>query len=229
MFEVELKVRADHGPVRERLDALGAERVEHVRQADTYYDAPHRDFAETDEALRIRRETPLGGGAGAGGDAREGEGADGAGDGPEDDEVDAGGDIDGDDGGPADVGVGSARVTYKGPLVDEDSKTRREFETGVDDGETMASVLDGLGFAPAAVVEKERERYRVDGYVVTLDAVAGLGEFVEVEREVSEGSVDAAREGAYDLLDRLGLDGDATIRTSYLGLSLAADADRDNP
>jgi adenylate cyclase class 2 len=58
MYEVELKVRADHGPVRERLADLDAERVEAVRQVDTYYSAPHREFAETDEALRIRRETP---------------------------------------------------------------------------------------------------------------------------------------------------------------------------
>lgn len=57
MYEVELKVRADHGPVRDTLQGLGAEFVDTVRQVDTYYDPPHRDFGETDEALRIRRGT----------------------------------------------------------------------------------------------------------------------------------------------------------------------------
>jgi len=189
MYEVELKVRADHAVVRDRLAELGAEHVERVEQADTYYDAPHRDFAETDEALRVRRETvvpsPESGGATDQSNATE------------------------------------ARVTYKGPLVDDTSKTRREFETAVAEGETMGNVLDGLGFEPAAVVEKTRDRYRLDGYVVTLDAVAGVGEFVEVEREVPEDEVAAAREGAFDLLDRLGLDPDDTIRTSYLGMLLA--------
>lgn len=56
MYEVELKVRAAHEPTRERLAALDATAHGVVRQEDTYYDAPHRAFAETDEALRVRRE-----------------------------------------------------------------------------------------------------------------------------------------------------------------------------
>ena len=198
MYEVELKVRADHAAVRERLAELGAEHVERVEQADTYYDAPHRDFAETDEALRVRRETVVSGGESASEQATS--------------------DASGADGEP---GATEARVTYKGPLVDDTSKTRREFETGVADGETMGNVLGGLGFDPAAVVAKTRDRYRLDGYVVTLDSVAGVGEFVEVEREVPEAEVPAAREGAFDLLDRLGLAAEETIRTSYLGMVLA--------
>ena len=55
MYEVEVKVRADHDAVRGALAAVGAEPGETVEQADTYYDAPHREFAETDEALRVRR------------------------------------------------------------------------------------------------------------------------------------------------------------------------------
>jgi adenylate cyclase class 2 len=197
MYEVELKVRADHAAVRDRLAELGAEHVERVEQADTYYDAPHRDFAETDEALRLRRETVVS-----------------AGESPSEQ---ATSDASGTDGEPD---ATEARVTYKGPLVDDTSKTRQEFETGVGDGGTMDSVLAGLGFEPAAVVEKTRDRYRLDGYVVTLDSVAGVGEFVEVEREVPEAEVAAAREGAFELLDRLGLDPDGTIRTSYLGMVL---------
>ena len=57
MYEVEVKVPAEHGPVRERLAEQGATFLGRVEQADTYFDAPHRDFAETDEALRVRRVT----------------------------------------------------------------------------------------------------------------------------------------------------------------------------
>jgi adenylate cyclase class 2 len=200
MYEVELKVRADHAAVRDRLAELGATHVERVEQADTYYDAPHRDFAETDEALRVRRETVVS----ASDDAEAGS-------------EDATADADSAD----QPNSTEARVTYKGPLVDDSSKTRREFETEVGDGETMGSVLGGLGFEPAAVVEKTRDRFRLEDYVVTLDSVTGVGEFVEVEREVPESEVAAAREGAFELLDRLGLDPDDTIRTSYLGMMLA--------
>lgn len=179
MYEVELKVRADHDRVRPALEDLGAREVGTVEQVDTYYDAPHRDLAETDEALRVRRET------------------DAAGDG---DEV--------------------ARVTYKGPLVEAASKTREEFETGIDDADALDDILGGLGFSPAATVEKRRERYRHEGYTVTLDRVAGLGEFVEVERAAPEDEIEAVREGAVALLASLGLDPDEQIRTSYLELVL---------
>ena len=187
MYEVEVKVRADHDRLRGRLDALDATRSGRVRQTDTYYDAPHRDFAETDEALRVRRE----------------------------EETDS-----------LEEREGVTRLTYKGPLVEEESKTRQEAETGVGDAEATRAVLDGLGFEPAATVRKDRERYRLEGYTVTLDAVEGLGEFVEVETEVAEeADVETARQGAEALLDRLGLDPGEGIRTSYLGLLLESEGE----
>jgi adenylate cyclase class 2 len=175
MYEVEVKVRADHDEVAGRLEDVGARERGTVEQADTYFDAPHRDFAETDEALRVRRET------------RDGE--------------------------------SSAYVTYKGPRVDADSKTREEVETGVADADAMAGVLEALGFEPVATVRKQRRRFAVEGYTVTLDTVEGLGEFVEVETGAE--AVEPAREGAFDVLRRLGLDPDDQMRTSYLELLLA--------
>ncbi|ARS91463.1 class IV adenylate cyclase [Natrarchaeobaculum aegyptiacum] len=188
MYEVEVKVPADHATVRDRLEAVAADSLGQVVQVDTYYDAPHREFAETDEALRIRRESVSGGTVGAN---------------------------------PLEDGAFESRVTYKGPLLEDESKSREEFETGVDDGGTMAAVLEHLGFDPAATVRKERERYDLDGYTVTLDAVDDVGEFVEVELDVDhEEDLEPAREGAYDVLERLDLDPDDQIRTSYLGLLL---------
>jgi adenylate cyclase class 2 len=205
MYEVEVKVPADHEAVRARLGELGAERVGRVTQRDTYYDAPHRQFAETDEALRIRREatTP---GTGRSGDGVTGETA----------ETDEAEEIDGAD-------DDRIRVTYKGPLVEDESKTREEFETDVGDDRAMREILERLGFEPAAVVDKERERYALAGYVVTLDRVTDLGEFVEVEREAAADEIEAVREGAYDVLRDLGLDPGRQIRTSYLGLLLERD------
>ena len=180
MYEVEVKVRADLDAVRARLATLGAEHEGWVDQRDVYYDAPHCEFAETDEALRVRHESvPVDGGA---------------------------------------DGSATTRLTYKGPLVESASKTREEHETAVVDPDALAGVLEGLGFRPAATVEKERERYRVDDYTVTLDRVAGLGEFVEVERGADADGVDAAREGAFAVLRDLDLDPDDQLRTSYLGL-----------
>ncbi|SES75392.1 adenylate cyclase [Methanococcoides vulcani] len=54
MIEIEIKVRADHGPVRDRILGMGALKIRTEDHLDVYYNAPHRDFAETDEALRLR-------------------------------------------------------------------------------------------------------------------------------------------------------------------------------
>ena len=101
-------------------------------QSDTYFAAPHRDFAKTDEALRIRS-------------------------------------LD-----------GQAVLTYKGPKLDSVSKTREELETPVDEA-TTTGILHALGFSEAGVVRKKREVFRAGEITVCLDAVEGLGEFLEVE------------------------------------------------
>ena len=86
--------------MRSTVSALcrGAELV----QRDRYFNHPSRDFAQTDEALRIRTQ------------GRE------------------------------------TRITYKGPIVDSQTKTRREIEipVGAHDGddEKLAQVLVLLGF-----------------------------------------------------------------------------------
>ncbi|AHF99332.1 adenylate cyclase [Halostagnicola larsenii XH-48] len=181
MYEVEVKVPADLERVRERLTELEATALGAVVQTDTYYDAPHRSFAETDEALRIRRERPV-------------------------DEQDS-----------------EAVVTYKGPLVDDESKTREEIETGIEDGEAFNAVLRNLGFEAAATVSKRRERFELEsdeGYTITCDAVDGVGEYVEVETDATDEDLESAREGAFEVLDRLDLDAADTVRTSYLGMLL---------
>jgi adenylate cyclase, class 2 len=55
-FEIEQKFRCpDTACIRDALIALGATPGEIVEQADCYYRHPVRDFAQTDEAFRLRR------------------------------------------------------------------------------------------------------------------------------------------------------------------------------
>lgn len=171
-----MKVRAVHEAVRRRLRDAGADHLGTVTQVDTYFDAPYRDLAATDEAIRVRVETGS---------------------------------------------ETTAYLTYKGPRVDGRSKAREEIETPVGDGDAAMDILAGLGFEAAARVRKERERFSLEGYTVSLDRVDDLGEFVEVETEAA--SVGPAREGAVGVLEHLDLDPDAGIRTSYLELLLAQD------
>jgi adenylate cyclase class 2 len=56
MLEVELKSPvADFAAVEARLAALGATAAGSRQEADHYFNAPDRDFARTDEAIRVRR------------------------------------------------------------------------------------------------------------------------------------------------------------------------------
>jgi adenylate cyclase class 2 len=55
-YEVERKYRlADGAELMDRVRVLGGSFGQPIVQADTYYAHPARDFAKTDEALRIRR------------------------------------------------------------------------------------------------------------------------------------------------------------------------------
>jgi adenylate cyclase class 2 len=55
MLEIELKVRISSlDPVRERLLECNAQFCGRVHEHDVYYNAPHRDFGVTDEAVRVR-------------------------------------------------------------------------------------------------------------------------------------------------------------------------------
>jgi adenylate cyclase class 2 len=56
MFEVEIKERASVEPLEAELKRRGAVFEKTVTQADVYYNAPHRDFAVTDEAVRLRKQ-----------------------------------------------------------------------------------------------------------------------------------------------------------------------------
>jgi adenylate cyclase class 2 len=56
MVEVEQKFRdVDFAALELKLRSLGATESEFHSEADHYFNAPDRDFAKTDEALRIRR------------------------------------------------------------------------------------------------------------------------------------------------------------------------------
>src|SRR2546423_10558721 len=56
MLEIEMKFPvADFAPVQAKLLEWQARPADVLHEADHYYNAPDRDFAQTDEALRLRR------------------------------------------------------------------------------------------------------------------------------------------------------------------------------
>ena len=184
MYEVELKFQVSDVAALERdLLALGARFRTAVEQIDRYFAHPCRDFAATDEALRLRR---------------------------------TGADV---------------VITWKGPRIDAATKTRREIELAVTAAalaggpatiDRWTGLLEALGFRQVREVAKRRRAATVawEGAEVeaSLDAVAGLGDYLELELQADANAVPLARGQLESLARRLGC-GPAE-RRSYLELLL---------
>lgn len=171
MIEVEVKARAPEGAIQRILSLGGVlARVEHHRDLYFNHPIPERDFAETDEAIRIR------------------------------------------------IKEQGSFLTYKGPRIDHQTKTRKELTVHLDDPARMEEILVTLGFRKVAEVSKQRSKYCLaDGITVSLDEVVGLGSFIEVEIAGGQ-DLDRDRKRVLDILSRLGTG--QPVRTSYLEMLL---------
>ncbi len=187
MYEVELKFRVEDSPaIERRLVGLGAHFGEPATQVDRYFSHPARDFAQTDEALRLRS-----------------------------------------------VGDEVA-ITWKGPRLAGGTKTRREIElplgaiAGSPSGGQPATLdrwtelLEALGFRRVLEVAKRRRLGRLvwkeADVELALDAVTGLGGFLELELIATKDEVPAAQARIEALAAELGC-GDPEPR-SYLEMLL---------
>jgi adenylate cyclase class 2 len=181
--EVESKYPlADPAAIRRRIESLGAIAHTALHQSDTYFAHPARDFAQTNEAFRLRR-----------------------------------------------VGDENA-LTYKGPLLDHQTKTREEIEVPIAPGPhaaaQMTALLCALGFRAVRTVDKTRHPFHLswDGrdFELALDVVCGLGDFLEIETLADAESWPSARDSLLSLASTLGLE--HAERRSYLQLILQRDA-----
>lgn len=154
VYEVEQKFRvADREALVVRLEQAGVVWRPEIEQCDLYFAHPQRDFASTDEALRIRR-----------------------------------------------IGQEN-RITYKGPKIDAQTKTRRELELPLVPGPDMAhqyqELLVALGFRTVAEVSKRRRpgTWRHGGHMfeVALDDVNEVGVYVELELSAASDQLAVAR------------------------------------
>lgn len=119
-------------------------------------------------------------------------------------------------------------VTYKGPKIDQATKTRREIELplAADSAlvEPYCELLQALGFRRVAEVRKHRRggqlAWRQWVVEVVLDEVGAIGVFVELELVVDEELLSAAQQAILELAQQLSLG--APQRRSYLEMVLSA-------
>lgn len=118
-------------------------------------------------------------------------------------------------------------VTYKGPKVDPQTKTRREIELALTPGDDgfgpFSELLEALGFRRVFEVRKRRLPGQLtwQGQVVhlALDDVADLGHFLELEQVADESHLEAAKSCLANLAQRLNLT--TSERRGYLDLLLS--------
>jgi len=111
------------------------------------------------------------------------------------------------------------KITYKGPKIDQTTKTREEIEITVDDFDKAVKLFEKLGFKPVAKVVKTRRIYRIDDVTICLDSVEGLGEFIEFEVKTSD--VENGKKRLFELAEMFGLRLEDSIRKSYLEMLLS--------
>jgi adenylate cyclase class 2 len=113
-----------------------------------------------------------------------------------------------------------AFMTYKGPKMDQESKTRKELEVELVDPDIHTQILESLGFVEVFTVRKTREKYYVEkGIIIALDNVDGLGKFIEIEALIEkEEGVEETVKRLKSILEDLGVK--QFERRSYLELLL---------
>jgi adenylate cyclase, class 2 len=118
------------------------------------------------------------------------------------------------------------RLTYKGPLMDKATKTRREIELSLADGaktaEDMAAMLNALGFSEVRAVRKTRTPFHLNWegreMEVSLDQVEGLGSFLEIETLAEDVDRIQAQDAILSLAKQWNLEN--SERRSYLTMLL---------
>jgi adenylate cyclase class 2 len=117
-------------------------------------------------------------------------------------------------------------LTYKGPKIDQETKTRREIEIRLDWREPWETMLELLGFQERDIVRKFRRRCEllisnqlvevVLDFLPELEKRDGVGTFAELETIASESDWKEKRELIMNLAKDLGFS--ESIRISYLEL-----------
>lgn len=165
-IEVEQKFRLpDPDLLLAKLLAAGATEIAVEHHADTYYRHPSRDFAQTREALRIRR----------------------IGRTPNTAETAA------TDSSPSNETLVTYKGPYSTTGVKARPELEWRIDPCDSDGKNMQSLFDLLGFAEVMTVRKVRRSFALDHagrqIIVTIDTAENLGTFAEVEM-IARGDVE---------------------------------------
>lgn len=120
---------------------------------------------------------------------------------------------------------GGSKLTMKIPL--EVTLANHEIELDISDPEAMEVILMQLGYnQQIAMVEKTRRKTKWQDFEICVDAVVGLGDFVEVET-FSDFDPTLVQEDLFLFLERLGIARENRVNRGYDVLVWAKDRGMD--
>lgn len=101
---------------------------------------------------------------------------------------------------------GAGYINYKHWLPEGTiNKTHcNEYETKVEDLEAVKLLLEALGFKQLVTVNKQRSSWMWQNVEISIDSVAELGDFIELEYKGEGLDVAAAQKQLFDTLAELG-------------------------
>lgn len=112
-------------------------------------------------------------------------------------------------------------LTYKGPKIEEKTKTREEIEVYFNDSVKLREILEKLGFYVIYEVKKSRKLLSLSEITCSIDNIENLGTFIELETSVeSQIKVKKTIKLLLDKVKMLGISENRLERRSYLELLL---------
>lgn len=109
-------------------------------------------------------------------------------------------------------------LTFKGPKLDSETKTRKEIEVTIDDKEKMTDILINLGFKPSAIVNKVRRIFKYEEYTITVDKLNELGHYIEIEYITKDAdNIGIVQEKIFEIFENMGIT-EGFEKKSYLEL-----------
>ena len=109
-------------------------------------------------------------------------------------------------------------ITYKGPKLNSDAKTRKEVEMSIESAAKAKDIFEEIGFKEVRTVRKRRQYYTYENFEISLDDVEGLNPYMEIEIGLEDGNdYSQAQNEIFKLFEKLGIT-EGFERTSYLEL-----------
>lgn len=119
-------------------------------------------------------------------------------------------------------------LTYKGKTTPEMREQnqfwKEELDIPIESVADAKNLLKAIGCEELSTVVKHRTKAKIGEKKVTLDNVEGIDYYLEIESEVPQDQVEAARESNRQLLRELGIDQPDLVEEPYRDLVLESSA-----